>query len=166
MAKHKKKSTNKIELLNVGQKLFGMGLVTEENSMLLDEIMSFNLGDDLVLDNAIERLATSSFYQSKLSRINLSVLFMLSEMINEFEKYCATQIHEVTMDYDGKEALLKTLKDYERELYRYDDYQTFKEDIAYLTAVKEALKGKIDEFAQNQWIIKNFIDLEKLRRGI
>jgi hypothetical protein len=141
-------------------------ILSEKEIEMLKEILDFSLNQNQNLNDLQKKVAFSSYYQSKLQSIILKLKIFYSELETEFESWVANQIHEIPYQYDGDEKLLKSMKDYERELKRIDEYKENKKILLKLESLIKTLESKERELSNFDWKVKNIIDIEKLKNGI
>jgi hypothetical protein len=133
---------------------------------ILKEILDFSLQPNQDLVELQKKIAFSSFYQTKLQSLLLKIKFFYSDFENEFEQWVSKQIHEIPYNYDGDEKLLKTIKDYERELKKTNEYKENKTILDKLNSLIKTLENKDKELNNFDWKVKNIIDIEKIKNGI
>lgn len=140
-------------------------LTTREISDLR-EILEFSLTTKVDLEKVQEKISFANYYHSKLTKIIYKLRLTHTDLEIGFENWCAVEIHNVAMDYDGIPELLKTPKDYERELKKYPEYVENKKLLDKVQVSIKSLESKEKELASFDWKIKGIIDIHKIQNNI
>jgi len=142
-------------------------ILNDKDYQQLKEILNFSLDkDNIEFKELQQRIAEANYFRSKLIKIILKLELLYSDLETELEQWKAEKIHEIPYEYDGQEQLLKNIKDYERELYRNKDFIKNQKDLKKLKSILNSLKLKENSLQSFDWVIKNIIDIEKIKNGI
>jgi len=132
----------------------------------LTEIMNFSLDPKIDLEKLQESIALASFHQSKLTKIMFKIRLMYADLETEFESWHSRQFHSIAEDYDGFPELLKTTKDYEREIRKLSEYKATKSLLRKMEQTIHAMQTKEKELSAFDWKVKGIIDLHKIQHNI
>ena len=141
-------------------------ILTEEDFRYLNEILDYSLDRQVDLEKLQEKISVGNYLQSKLTKIIFKLRIAHAELEVEFDSWVATEIHNVAADYDGFPELLKTMKDYERELRKNDEYNATKKAVKQLEQAIKSLESKEKELGQLDWKIKGILDIHKIQHNI
>jgi len=132
----------------------------------LEEILDFSLTEKLNHEELAEKIAVSNFLQVKLTKILLKLKLLEADLEVEFDTWFSSQFRTIAEEYDGIPELLKTSKDYEREIKTLDEYKATKKALKKLEAIISVLQTKEKEFNAFDWKVKSIIDLEKIKNNL
>jgi len=141
-------------------------VLSEKDLEDLRGILDFSLDPKIDLEKLQEKISLANYYQSKLTKITYKLKLMKVDLSIEFDKWYSEQIHNVVIDYDGFPELLKTHKDYMRELKRHPEYVETQKILQKLEATIESLQSKEKELGQVDWKAKGIIDIHKIQHNI
>lgn len=141
-------------------------LLPEKDIAELVELLDFSLNTKIDLSKLQEKIAFANYHHAKLSKIILKLRLVHSDLEVEFDNWISTEIHEVVMEYDGNPELLKTPKDYDRELKRSASYVSNKKMIGKLHMLIKSLESKEKELSSFDWKVKSIIDIHKIQHNI
>ncbi len=141
-------------------------ILTEKEISDLREILDFSLDTKIDLEQIQEKISLSNYFQSKLTKILLKIRLIYADLETEHENWCSIEIHNIVHTYDGFPELLKTPKDYERELKKHPDYLSDKTILRKLEQTILSLTSKEKELAQFDWKVKGIIDIHKIQNNI
>jgi len=129
---------------------------------LLEEAIQFSLPKEYKNENLAKYSGMANYYKAKLITFNSKLKFIITELETEFDYWYVNEYHEITLDYDGVPELLKTVKDYEREMRRKEKYKTLNNKIKQLKNAQSTIEEKIKDLSSIDWTIKNIIESIKL----
>lgn len=141
-------------------------ILTETDISDLREILDFSLDPKIDLENLQEKIAFANYFQAKLTKIIFKIRLTYVDLETEFESWFSIQIHQVATEYDGFPELLKTHKDYEREIKKHDEYTATQKILRKLEQTIKSLETKEKELAQFDWKVKGIIDIHKIQHNI
>ena len=150
----------------MSQLTFLEDVLTDQELSELVEIMDFSLDPKVDLEELPEIIALAGFHQAKLTKIILKIRLMYSDLETEFEYWHSNQFHKVAEEYDGFPELLKTAKDYEREIKKDSEYKATKKLLRKMEQIAKTLESKEKELGSFDWKIKGIIDIQKLKYKI
>jgi len=132
----------------------------------LREILDFSLPRKIELNSLQEKIALANYFQSKLTKIIYKLRLSHTDLEIGYESWHAIEIHNVAIDYDGSPELLKTPKDYERELKKLAEYAINKSLLNKILVSIKSLESKEKELAAFDWKVKGIIDIHKIQNNI
>jgi hypothetical protein len=132
----------------------------------LGEILDFSLDTKIKLENLQEKIAFANFYHSKLTKILYKLRITHTDLEIAFDVWCSDEIHNVAIEYDGIPELLKTHKDYEREIKRLPEYSEYKKLLDKINVSVKSLESKEKELSSFDWKVKGIIDIHKIQHNI
>jgi hypothetical protein len=132
----------------------------------LREILTFSLDTKIELETLQEKIAFANFYHSKLTKLLYKLRLAHVDLELAFENWYAIEIHNVALAYDGFPELLKTHKDYEREIKRFPEYTEYKGLLEKVGVSIKSLESKEKELSGFDWKVKGIIDIHKLQHNI
>lgn len=132
----------------------------------LREILAFSLDTKIELETLQEKIAFANFYHSKLTKLLYKLRLAHVDLELAFENWYAVEIHNVALSYDGFPELLKTHKDYEREIKRFPEYVEYKGLLEKVGVSIKSLESKEKELSGFDWKVKGIIDIHKLQHNI
>lgn len=132
----------------------------------LEEILDFSLDQKVNLENLQEKISLANFYQSKLTKIIYKLRLMHVDLEVDFDSWVSTEIHTVAIEYDGIPELLKTHKDYEREIKKMSEYIEYKKLLDKISVSIKSLETKEKELSAFDWKVKGIIDIHKIQHNI
>lgn len=147
-------------------KAFLEEVLSEKDVADLHDILGFSLDPKVELEKLQEKISLANYYQSKLTKILYKLRLMMVDYEVELDQWYSEQIHEVPNDYDGFPELLKTPKDYLREVQRLPDYVENKKILRKLEETIKSLEEKQKELGQVDWKAKGIIDIHKIQHNI
>lgn len=141
-------------------------VLSEKDVNDLKNILEFSLDSKVDLENLQEKISLANYYQSKLIKILYKLRLMMVDYEVELDQWYGEQIHNVAMEYDGFPELLKTHKDYMREIQRLPEYVDNKKVLRKLEETVRSLEEKQKELGQVDWKAKGIIDIHKIQHNI
>ena len=141
-------------------------VLTEDEFSDLEEIMNFSLDPKIDLEILQEKIAFASFHQAKLTKMMFKMKLMYADLETEFEAWHSTQFHNVAENFDGFPELLKTPKDYEREIKKDSEYKATKTMLRKMEQTISSMQTKEKELSAFDWKVKGIIDLHKIQHNI
>jgi len=141
-------------------------VLTEQEFMDLEEIMNFSLDPKIDLEILQEKIAFASFHQSKLTKMMFKIRLMHADLETEFESWHSHQFHTIAEDFDGFPELLKTPKDYDREIKKQAEYKSTKSLLRKMEQTIFSMQAKEKELTAFDWKVKGIIDLHKIQHNI
>lgn len=141
-------------------------ILTKKDFLDLKEILNFSLEPKVDLANLQEKISLANYYQSKLTKILYKIRLILVDYEVELDQWYSEQIHMVPHNYDGIPDLLKTPKDYLRELQKDQDYVENRKILRKLEETIKSLEEKQKELGQIDWKAKGIIDIHKIQNQI
>lgn len=141
-------------------------ILTPKEISELREILDFSLDTKIDLKNIQEKIAFANYFNAKLTKIIYKLRLFHTGMEIEYDTWYATEIHNIAVDYDGFPELLKTPKDYDRELKKHPDYIQFKTTLNKVNVSIKSLESKEKELSAFDWKIKGIIDIHKIQNNI
>lgn len=132
----------------------------------LREILDFSLDPKIELKNIQEKIALANYFNSKLIKIIYKLKLFHADLEIEYDKWYSTEIHNVAVDYDGFPELLKTPKDYDREIKKTDEYVELKSMLNKINISIKSLESKEKELSSFDWKIKGIIDIHKIQNNV
>jgi|SaaInlStandDraft_4_1057021.scaffolds.fasta_scaffold11874_4 hypothetical protein len=141
-------------------------ILTKKEVEELREILEFSLNPKTELDKLQEKIAFANYFHSKLTKIIYKLRLTHTDLEIAFENWYAIEIHNVAMDYDGFPELLKTHKDYEREIKKFPEYVEYKSLLDKVQVSIKSLESKEKELASFDWKVKSIIDIHKIQNNL
>lgn len=141
-------------------------ILTEKEISELREILDFSLDPKIDLSKLQEKIAYANFYHSKLTKIIYKLRLTHTDLDVAYDNWYAIEIHNVAMEYDGLPELLKTHKDYEREIKKFPEYVEYKKLLDKVQTSIKSLESKEKELASFDWKMKGIIDIHKIQHNI
>jgi hypothetical protein len=141
-------------------------VLSEKDVKDLRDILDYSLDSKVELENLQEKISLANYYQSKLTKILYKLRLMMVDYEVELDQWYGEQIHNVAMEYDGFPELLKTHKDYMREIQRLPEYVENKKILRKLEETVKSLEEKQKELGQVDWKAKGIIDIHKIQHNI
>jgi len=141
-------------------------VLTEDEFSDLEEIMNFSLDPKIDLEILQEKIAFASFHQAKLTKMMFKIKLMYADLETEFEAWHSAQFHDVAENFDGFPELLKTPKDYEREIKKKSEYKATKTLLRKMEQTISSMQSKEKELSSFDWKVKGIIDLHKIQHNI
>lgn len=141
-------------------------LLTKKEMTELREILDFSLNQKIELQNIQEKISLANYFNAKLTKIIYKLRLIYTDIELEYETWFSQEIHNVAIDYDGIPELLKTQKDYERELKKHPEYIRFKKTLNKISVSIKSLESKEKELLSFDWKIKGIIDIHKIQHNI
>jgi len=132
----------------------------------LTEIMDFSLDKKIDLNKIQEKVAIGNFLQVKLNKIIYKLKMLYADLEVEYDIWYSTKYHIVIEEYDGFPELLKTPKDYEREIKKHPEFKEIKTLLKKFEYTITSLEMKEKEMNSFDWKVKGIIDLHKLINNI
>lgn len=145
---------------------FLQDILTDTDISDLREILDFSLDPKIDLGNLQEKIAYANYFQAKLTKIIFKLRLTHADLETEFESWFSIHIHNVVNEYDGFPELLKTHKDYEREIKKNNEYTATQKILRKLEQTIKSLETKEKELSQFDWKIKGIIDIHKIQHNI
>lgn len=141
-------------------------VLTTKEITELQEILDFSLEPKIDLDKLQEKIAYANFFHSKLTKIIYKLRLAQADLEIAYDNWFAIEIHNVAVEYDGFPELLKTHKDYEREIKKYPEYVENKKLLDKIQMSVKSLEAKEKELASFDWKVKGIIDIHKIQNNI
>lgn len=141
-------------------------ILTEKEISELREILDFSLNPKIELEKVQEKIAYANFFQSRLTKIIYKLRLAETDLDIGYDNWYSTEIHNVAIDYDGLPELLKTPKDYEREVKKLPEYVEYKTLLKKVKVSVKSLEAKEKELAAFDWKVKGIIDIHKIQHNI
>lgn len=141
-------------------------VLTKKEIEELKEILDFSLDPKIDLGSLQEKIAYANYYHSKLTKIIYKLRLAHADLAVAFENWSAIEIHEVALNYDGSSELLKTHKDYEREMKKSPEFVKNKKLLDKVEVSVKSLESKEKELAAFDWKVKGIIDIHKIQHNI
>lgn len=141
-------------------------ILTDSEISDLREILEFSLEPKIQLEKLQEKIAYSNYFHSKLNKIIYKLRLTHAELEIEYDHWYSVEIHNLALDYDGSPELLKTHKDYEREIKKLPDYKLNKTLLDKIQATIKSLESKEKELAAFDWKVKGIVDIHKIQHNI
>jgi len=132
----------------------------------LREILDFSLNPKIELKDIQQKIALANYFNSKLIKIIYKLKLFYTDLEIEYEKWYSTEIHNIAIDYDGFPELLKTQKDYDREIKKNDEYVEYKSILNKVNVSIKSLESKEKELSSFDWKIKGIIDIHKIQNNL
>lgn len=141
-------------------------ILSEKEIQELREILDFSLETKIELEKLQEKIAFANFFHSKLTKIIYKLRLAHVDLEVAFDNWYAIEIHNVALEYDGFPELLKTHKDYEREIKKFPEYVEYKKLLEKVNVSIKSLEAKEKELASFDWKMKGIIDIHKIQHNI
>lgn len=141
-------------------------ILTKKEIQELREILDFSLEPKIEIDQLQEKIAFANFFHSKLTKLIYKLRLIHVDLEVTFENWYAIEIHNVALSYDGFPELLKTHKDYEREIKKFPEYAEYKKLLDKVGVSIKSLEAKEKELASFDWKMKGIIDIHKIQHNI
>lgn len=132
----------------------------------LREILDFSLDTKIELNKLQEKIAFANYHHSKLTKIIYKLRLIYVDLEIAFEQWTSMEIHNVSLNYDGIPELLKTPKDYDREIKTLDEYKAYKTLLDKVAVSIKSLESKEKELSSFDWKVKGLIDIHKIEHNI
>ena len=135
-------------------------ILTKKEIQELREILDFSLEPKIEIEQLQEKIAFANFFHSKLTKLIYKLRLIHVDLEVTFENWYAIEIHNVALSYDGFPELLKTHKDYEREIKKFPEYAEYKK---LLDNAKEEKRAALEKFfAENAEETAEVLTFEKI----
>lgn len=141
-------------------------ILTKKEIIELREILDFSLDTKIELEKLQENIAFANYFHSKLTKIIYKLRLAHVDLDIAFENWYAVEIHNVALAYDGSSELLKTHKDYEREIKKFPEYVEYKTLLDKTSVSIKSLESKEKELSAFDWKVKGIIDIHKIQHNI
>src|SRR5574344_775268 len=141
-------------------------ILTKKEIQELREILDFSLEPKIEIEQLQEKIAFANFFHSKLTKLIYKLRLIHVDLEVTFENWYAIEIHNVALSYDGFHELLKTHKDYEREIKKFPEYAEYKKLLDKVGVSIKSLEAKEKELASFDWKMKGIIDIHKIQHNI
>lgn len=141
-------------------------ILTDKEITELREILDFSLEPKIDLEKLQEKIAYANYFHSKLTKIIFKLRLAHADLEVAYDHWYAVEIHNVGLEYDGFPELLKTHKDYEREIKKFPEYVENKKLLEKIAMAVKSLESKEKELAAFDWKVKGIIDIHKIQNNI
>jgi hypothetical protein len=141
-------------------------ILTDSQIYELTEILDFSLDPKVKLEEIQEKIALANYHHAKLTKIIFKLRLSHADLEIAFDNWYAIEIHNVASEYDGFPELLKTHKDYEREIKKFPEYVDNKKLLDKINVTIKSLESKEKELSSFDWKVKSIIDIHKIQHNI